>query len=95
MTIVLGPTSSFPTQVLLSLAPSLELTFFFFLTILVFEVEVEVEVGQDSASSFSSTDERRRLECLLVALKVAMASPRSLLHSRHCLLSWAAAAGVF
>ena len=90
MTIVLGPTSS-STQVLLSLAPSLELTFFFFRNF-VFEVVIEVEVGQESASSFSSPDERRRLECLLVALKVAMASPRSLF---HCLLSWAAAAGVF
>ena len=78
MTIVLGQTSSstlfaFPTQLLLSLAPSLELTFFFFL-IFVFEVVVvEVEVKEDSASSLSSPDERRRLECLLVALKVAMA----------------------
>ena len=71
MTIVLGPTSS-STQVLLSLAPSLELTFFFFRNF-VFEVVIEVEVGQESASSFSSPDERRRLECLLVALKVAMA----------------------
>ena len=74
MTIVLGQTSSstlfaFPTQVLLSL----ELNFFFFL-IFVFEVVVvEVEVGQESASRLSSPDERRRLECLLVALKVAMA----------------------